>query len=271
MTDPITNAPAASISIDRSRSAIVTGASSGIGRATALQLAENGWRVFAVARRADRLESLVEEAAGYDGVVVPLAADVTDATAVESVREAVERAGGADTLLNIAGGALGTDTVGAGSVDDWEWMFQVNVIGTLRVTQAFLPLLRESGAGTVLNLTSTAGVVAYEGGGGYNAAKHGAHGLTGALRLEEAEHNIRVVEVLPGMVHTEEFSVKRLRGNQEAADDVYAGVEKPLTAEDVADVCHYAVSLPHHINLDQIVMRPVAQAAQHKVIRGAGA
>lgn len=262
--------PVHSTTIDRSRSAVVTGASSGIGRATAAHLARDGWRVFAVARRADRLDSLVAETQGLDGEIVPVVADVTDAAAVDALRAEIESAGGADTLLNIAGGALGTDTVGAGSVDEWEWMFQVNVIGTLRVTQSLLPMLRESGQGTILNLTSTAGVVSYEGGGGYNAAKHGAHGLTGALRLEEAEHNIRVVEVLPGMVHTEEFSVKRLRGNQEAADGVYAGVEKPLTAEDVADVCVYAVSLPHHINLDQIVMRPVAQAAQHKVIRGTG-
>ncbi len=128
-------------------------------------------------------------------------------------------------------------------------------------------MLRAHGEGTVLNLTSTAGIVAYEGGAGYNAAKFGEHGLTWALRLEEAENNIRVVEVLPGMVHTEEFSAKRLRGDAAAAEAVYAGVEKPLTAEDVAEVIAHAVSLPHHINLDQIVVRPVAQAAQHKVIR----
>ena len=169
--------------------------------------------------------------------------------------------------VNIAGGALGTDAVGDGDRADWEWMYRVNVLGTLTMCQAFLPMLRAHGEGTVLNLTSTAAVTAYEGGAGYNAAKMGQHGLTGALRLEEAEHNVRVIEVLPGMVHTEEFSRNRLGGDQSAADAVYAGVEKPLTAEDVAEVCVHAVELPHHVNLDQIVMRPVAQAAQHKVIR----
>jgi NADP-dependent 3-hydroxy acid dehydrogenase YdfG len=130
-------------------------------------------------------------------------------------------------------------------------------------------MLRAHGEGTVLNLTSTAGLIAYEGGAGYNAAKFGQHALTGALRLEEAEHNIRVIEVLPGLVKTDEFALKRMRGDESKAADVYAGVSKPLTAEDVADVCAYAVNLPHHINLDQIVMRPVKQAAQHKLIRDA--
>ncbi|OFT23753.1 oxidoreductase, partial [Micrococcus sp. HMSC30C05] len=186
---------------------------------------------------------------------------------VAALASRVEADGGADTLVNIAGGALGTDAVGVGDRADWEWMYRVNVLGTLTMCQAFLPMLRAHGEGTVLNLTSTAAVTAYEGGAGYNAAKMGQHGLTGALRLEEAEHNVRVIEVLPGMVHTEEFSRNRLGGDQSAADAVYAGVEKPLTAEDVAEVCVHAVELPHHVNLDQIVMRPVAQAAQHKVIR----
>lgn len=146
-------------------------------------------------------------------------------------------------------------------------MFEVNVLGTLHVTQAFLPMLRAHGEATVLNLTSTAAQVAYEGGAGYNAAKSGQHMLTGALRLEEAEHNIRVIEVLPGLVKTEEFTTKRLGGDTAAAQKLYEGVDKPLLAEDVAEVIAQAVTLPHHINLDQIVVRPVAQAAQHKLIR----
>jgi NADP-dependent 3-hydroxy acid dehydrogenase YdfG len=129
-------------------------------------------------------------------------------------------------------------------------------------------MLRAHGEGTVLNLTSTAGLVSYEGGGGYNAAKFAERGMTQALRLEEVGHNLRVVEVLPGLVQTEEFALNRL-GDAEAADKVYAGVAKPLTAEDVAGVVAYAVTLPHHVNLDEIVMRPVAQAAAHKVIRDA--
>lgn len=245
-----------------SRSALVTGASSGIGAATAHRLSTDGWQVFALARRAEKLEHLAEQ----EGII-PIVCDITDPDAVRQAYEQVAEAGGIDTLVNNAGGALGVETIGEGSIEDWRWMFEVNVLGTLNITQAFLPMLREHGEGTVLNLTSTAGVVSYEGGGGYNAAKFGEHGMTGALRLEEAEHNIRVIEVLPGMVHTEEFSAKRLRGDAAAAEAVYAGVDKPLTAEDVAEVIAHSVSLPHHINLDQIVVRPVAQAAQHKVIR----
>lgn len=244
------------------RRALVTGASSGIGAATALRLTSEGWQVFAVARRAEKLEHLAEQ----EGII-PLVCDVTDPDQVAGVLDEITAAGGIDTLINNAGGALGADPVATGSADDWRWMFEVNVLGTLHVTQAFLPMLRAHGEGTILNLTSTAGYVPYEGGAGYNAAKFGQHALTGVLRLEEAEHNIRVIDVLPGMVRTEEFTTKRLRGDAAAAEKLYAGVEKPLLAEDIAEVITHAVTLPHHVNLDQIVVRPVAQAAQHKVIR----
>ncbi len=250
-----------------SHAAVVTGASSGIGRATAARLAAEGWTVYALARRADRLESLAAEVPAGTGRIVPLVTDVTDRAQVDRALAAVEEGGGADTLVCIAGGALGTDPVAQGRPADWDWMYRVNVVGTLNATQAFLPMLRATGRGTVLVLTSTAALASYEGGGGYNAAKMAQHGLVGALRLEEAEHNVRVIEILPGMVHTEEFTVNRLRGDRQGADRVYAGVERPLTAEDVADVCTYAVSAPHHVNLDQVVLRPVAQAAQFKVIR----
>ncbi|TLQ01473.1 SDR family oxidoreductase [Nesterenkonia salmonea] len=245
-----------------SRRALVTGASSGIGAATALRLTSEGWQVFAVARRAEKLEHLAEQ----EGIV-PVVCDVTDAGQVASLLETVTEAGGIDTLINNAGGALGVDSVAQSSAEDWRWMYEVNVLGTLNVTQAFLPMLRAHGEGTVLNLTSTAGTVAYEGGAGYNAAKFGQHSLTSVLRLEEAEHNIRVIEVQPGMVRTDEFAAKRMRGDAAAAEKVYAGVEKPLVAEDVAEIITHAVTVPHHVNLDQIVVRPVAQAAQHKVIR----
>lgn len=249
-----------------SKNAIVTGASSGIGAATVRQLRRNGWNVIAVARREDRLAQLAQETGA-----TPFTVDVTVSEDIERLRtfatETFKTSGGLDTLINIAGGARGVDSVANAKDDDWDWMYQVNVLGTLKVLKAFLPELRQHGFGTVLNLTSTAGHTAYEGGAGYNAAKFGQHALTGALRLEEAEHNIRVIEVAPGMVRTDEFTVNRLGGNQEAADAVYQGVDKPLTAEDVAEVVAYAVGLPHHINLDQIVMRPVAQAAAHKVIR----
>ncbi len=183
------------------------------------------------------------------------------------VTETFAATGGIDTLVNIAGGARGVDPVASASVADWEWMYQVNVLGTLNVVKAFLPALRQHGRGTILTLTSTAGLVAYEGGAGYNAAKFGQHALNNALRLEEAEHNVRVIEVAPGLVQTEEFMLNRLGGDKDAAAKTYQGVAEPLAPEDVADVVRYAIELPQHINLDQIVVRPVAQAAAHKLIR----
>lgn len=243
------------------RAAVVTGASTGIGEATVRRLAADGWKVWAVARRGDRLSRLAEQTGA-----VPVTLDITDDDGVARLVQDVTEAGGIDTLINIAGGARGTDWVADARTSDWEWMYEVNVVGTMKLVRAFLPMLRKHGEGTVLNLTSTAALVSYEGGAGYNAAKAAQRAMTRALRLEEVENNLRVVEVLPGMVYTEEFSLNRL-GDQAAAEKVYAGVEKPLTAEDVADVVAYAVSVPHHVNLDEIVVRPVAQAAAHKVIR----
>lgn len=253
--------------MDRQPAALVTGATSGIGRATAKKLVSDGWTVFAAGRRQEHLESLATESEELSGRLIPVATDVTDAASIDALLSTVETAGGVDTILNIAGGALGAESIADAKIEDWRWMIETNVFGSLRIIQKFLPMLRAHGEGTILNLTSTAGVGAYEGGGGYNAAKFGQHALTGALRLEEAEHNIRVVEVLPGLVKTDEFAFKRMRGDGSKAANVYAGVSKPLTADDVADVCSYAVNLPHHINLDEIVMRPVKQAAQHKLIR----
>jgi NADP-dependent 3-hydroxy acid dehydrogenase YdfG len=242
--------------------AVVTGASSGIGAATVRALRNSGWDVVAVARRADRLAVLAEETGA-----VAMPGDVTDQASVDKLAAEVLATGGIDALVNIAGGAFGVDSIADGKFADWEKMYEVNVLGSLRMIQAFLPALRESGQGSVVLLTSTAGIVAYEGGGGYVAAKFAQHSMAGTLRLEEAEHNVRVIDILPGLVQTDEFSLNRLGGDQEAADNVYAGVEKPLLAEDVADVIAYSLNLPHHVNLDQIVMRPVAQAAAHKLIR----
>lgn len=242
--------------------AVVTGASSGIGRAAVAALRGSGWDVFAVARRGDRLEALAEETGA-----TAVAADITDDADVRRLVDTVTVAGGVDALVNIAGGAFGVDSVADARLADWELMYNVNVLGTLRITQAFLPALRANGHGSVLLLTSTAGFTAYEGGGGYVAAKFAEHSLANTLRLEEAEHNVRVIEIAPGMVRTDEFSLNRLGGDREAADRVYAGVDKPLTAEDVADVVAYSLNVPHHVNLDTIVIRPVAQAAAHKVIR----
>nr|WP_218847096.1 SDR family oxidoreductase [Psychromicrobium silvestre] len=244
--------------------ALVTGASTGIGQATVRALTAQGWQVFAVARRAERLERLAAETGA---IVIP--ADITEDADVARILAEVTAGGGIDTLINIAGGARGAEKVAEGKSEDWDWMYRVNVLGTMKLTQAFLPMLRAERRGTVLNLTSTAALVAYEGGAGYNAAKFAQRALTQALRLEEVEHNLRVIEVLPGMVQTEEFALNRMAGNKEAAAKVYQGVAAPLTAEDVAEVVRYAVTLPHHVNLDEIVLRPVAQAAAHKVIRNA--
>lgn len=244
--------------------ALVTGASSGIGAATVRALVASGWDVVAVARRKDRLAKLAEETGA-----TPITADVTNSADVAKLAADVMAGGGLDALINNAGGAFGVDTVAEGKFDDWEQMYNVNVLGTLRLTQAFLPALRKSGRGSVLILTSTAGLTAYESGGGYVAAKHAERALANTLRLEEAENNVRVIEVAPGMVRTEEFALNRLAGDEEAAQKVYQGVEKPLTAEDVADVIAYALNAPHHVNIDQLVVRPLAQPANHKVIRTA--
>ena len=243
--------------------AVVTGASTGIGEATVRRLRESGWTVYAVARRAERLEELARETGAS---AVPT--DITDQAQVDALRDRVlGEQGTVDAILNISGGARGTDTVADAKDEDWQWMYDVNVMGTLRVVRAFLPTLRANGEGTVLNLTSIAAQRAYEGGAGYNAAKYAERAMTEALRLEEAEHNVRVVEVAPGLVHTPEFSLMRLGGDQAAADKIYAGVEKPLSGQDVAEVCAFAVELPHHVDLDTITVKPVAQAAPHKIIR----
>ncbi|MCC9196320.1 SDR family oxidoreductase [Arthrobacter sp. zg-Y820] len=264
MTSAVTSpAPSAAQSspVQRAKRAVVTGASSGIGAAAVRALRASGWDVVAVARREEKLQALAEETGAQT-----VTADVTDSKSVTKMAEEVLAGGGVDALINNAGAAFGMDSVAEGKLSDWEAMYNVNVIGALRVTQAFLPALRESGQGSILMLTSTAALAAYEGGAGYCAAKSAEQALAETLRLEEAENNVRVIEILPGMVKTAEFSRNRL-GNEEAAEKVYAGVAEPLTAEDVADVMAYSLNLPHHINLDKVVLRPLAQAANHKVIR----
>ena len=167
--------------------------------------------------------------------------DVTDRAAVDAFAERLDRC---DVLVNNAGGAFGADTVAQGDPADWQAMFDVNVLGTLHVTQALLPRLIASGAGTIVVMGSTAGFVAYEGGGGYVAAKHAEHAIAGTLRLELYDQPVRVIEIAPGMVRTDEFAVNRYRGDEERAAAVYAGVSEPLTAEDVADTVAWAVTRP---------------------------
>ncbi|MEU4216047.1 SDR family oxidoreductase [Actinoplanes sp. NPDC026623] len=245
--------------------AVVTGASSGIGAATARRLARaEGFHVVAAARRLDRLEKLVAEI-GPDATA--FACDVTSDASVAALAASVAGLGAPVTLLvNNAGGARGMDPVAAGSAADWQWMYDVNVLGTLRVTQALLPAIEASGAGTVVTIGSTAAFTVYEGGAGYTAAKHAQTALVGTLRLELAGRPVRVVEIDPGMVRTEEFSLNRL-GDPGKADAIYAGVREPLVADDIADCVAWVATRPQHVNIDRLVVRPIAQAAQHKVAR----
>ncbi|URM90188.1 SDR family NAD(P)-dependent oxidoreductase [Streptomyces sp. MRC013] len=244
--------------------AVVTGASSGIGAATARHLAATGHHVVLTARREDRITALAAELTEAGHRATAYALDVTDRSAVDAFAASLDRC---DVLVNNAGGALGADPVATGDPEDWRRMYEVNVIGTLHMTQALLPALTASGAGTVVVVSSTAGHAAYEGGAGYVAAKHGARVLAETLRLEIVGTPVRVIEVAPGMVKTEGFAMTRFRGDTERAAKVYEGVPDPLTADDVADTITWAVTRPPHVNVDLLVVRPRAQASNHKVHR----
>ncbi|MFD0519783.1 SDR family oxidoreductase [Paractinoplanes durhamensis] len=245
--------------------AVVTGASSGIGAATARRLAREGYHVVAAARRADRLDELVKE---IGPAATAVECDITDDASVANLATVVAGLDGALTLLvNNAGGARGLDPVATGAVDDWQWMYDVNVLGTLRMTKALLPALVASGEGTIIAVGSTAAFTVYEGGGGYTAAKHAQAALVGTLRLEVVDKKVRVMEIDPGMVRTDEFSLNRFDGDQARADAIYDGVKEPLVADDIADCIAFMATRPHHVNIDKLVIRPIAQAAQHKVHR----
>lgn len=249
------------------QTAVVTGASSGIGAATARSLAKAGYRVVLAARRADRIAAIAKEIRDGGGQASAQQLDVTDKAAVDKFAAALDRC---HVLVNNAGGAIGTETVAEADPADWRAMYETNVIGTLHVTQALLPSLAASGDGTVVVVSSTAGQVAYEGGGGYVAAKHGAHAIAATLRLELCGEPVRVIEIAPGMVRTDEFALNRYRGDEAKSATVYTGVAEPLLAEDIADTITWAVTRPSHVNVDLLVIRPRAQAAQHKVHRENG-
>jgi NADP-dependent 3-hydroxy acid dehydrogenase YdfG len=231
--------------------AVVTGASAGIGEATARILAARGFHVVAVARRADLIQELAAE---IDGTAI--VADVTVGAAVDKLAGRLSRV---DVLVNNAGGAKGLETVADADLEHWRWMWETNVLGTLRVTRALLPKLIDSGDGLIVTITSIAAMEIYDGGSGYTAAKHAQGALHRTLRGELLGKPVRLTEIAPGAVETE-FSLVRFDGDQQRADAVYTGMT-PLTAADVAEVIGFVASRPPHVNLDQIIIRPRDQAS----------
>jgi NADP-dependent 3-hydroxy acid dehydrogenase YdfG len=230
---------------------VVTGASSGIGEAAAKKLAAQGFHVVAVARRADRINALADEIGG-----TAIVADVTDDGAVDALAAELGRV---DVLVNNAGGARGLELVADANFEHWRWMWETNVLGTLRVTRALLPQLIESGDGLIVTVTSIAALEVHDGGAGYTAAKHAQGALHRTLRGELLGKPVRLTEIAPGAVETE-FSLVRFDGDQQRADTVYTGIT-PLGAADVAEVIAFVASRPSHVNLDMVVMRPRDQAS----------
>jgi NADP-dependent 3-hydroxy acid dehydrogenase YdfG len=241
------------------RTAVITGASSGIGAATAVRLAKEGFDVVMGARR---IEKMREIAAPVGAVALPL--DVRDRASVEAFAAQIDRC---DVLVNNAGGALGLTPLAEADDAHWRGMWETNVLGLMFVTRALLPKLEASGDGHIVNVGSIAGFETYHGGAGYTSVKHGVRAITRTLRLELLGKPVRITEVNPGLVETE-FSIVRL-GSEERAKKVYEGMT-PLTGDDIADCIAWAVTRPRHVNIDEIVVRPVAQATARDVARGAG-
>ncbi len=233
------------------RVAVVTGASAGIGAATARTLAAHGFHVVCAARRADRIAALAREIGG-----TAIVTDVADGAAVDALARSLDRV---DVLVNNAGGAKGLEPVAEADVEHWRWMWETNVLGTLRVTRALLPKLIESGDGLIVTVTSIAALEVYDGGSGYTSAKHAQGAVHRTLRGELLGKPVRLTEIAPGAVETE-FSLVRFGGDQQRADAVYAGIT-PLVAADVAEVIGFVASRPSHVNLDQIVIRPRDQVS----------
>ena len=239
------------------KTAVVTGASSGIGAATARRLAAEGFAVVVGARRLERCETLAAEIGGR---ALPL--DVTDSSSVAAFADAIDSC---HVLVNNAGGALGVAPVEEADEEQWRWMYDANVLGVMRVTKALLPRLVDSGAGHIVVMGSVAGLWAYPGGAGYTAAKHGARVVRETLRRELLGQPVRVTEIDPGMVETE-FSLVRFDGDAERAAQVYDGVDA-LTADDIADCVAWAVTRPSHVNIDQLVVMPRDQAGPEHIHR----
>ena len=237
--------------------ALVTGASAGIGEATARRLAEAGYRVIAAARRIDRLERLAAEIGGEAREL-----DVTDPGSVATLAAGIERL---DLLVNNAGGALGLDPVEDSDDERWRVMWETNVLGLMRMTRALLPALRAGDGGHVINVGSVSGFEVYVGGAGYTSVKHAARAVTRTLRLELLGEPIRVTEINPGLAETE-FALVRFGGDREKAASTYDGM-RPLTGDDVAQCIVWAASRPAHVNIDEIVVRPRDQATVFHVHR----
>lgn len=232
------------------RTAVVTGASSGIGEAIARELAAQGYDVYVGARRLDRLQRVADEIGG-----TAMELDVTSDESVQAFTETIERA---DILVNNAGGAKGMTSVADADLDDWRWMWETNVLGTLRLTKALLPKLIDSGDGLIVTITSVAAFVAYDNGAGYTSAKHAQAVLHRTLRGELLGKPVRLTEIAPGAVETE-FSLVRFDGDEERAAKVYEGID-PLVAQDIAEIVGFVASRPSHVNLDQIIVKPRDQA-----------
>ncbi|MCI1210474.1 SDR family oxidoreductase [Bifidobacterium tibiigranuli] len=250
---------------ETTKRAVVTGASSGIGAATVHALVAAGWSVVALARREDKLKALAEE---IGSAVSYVACDITDEDSTQQAVDEIIQGGGVKALVNCAGGAIGKDAVAEASLDDWRNMYELNVIGTLRITQKLLPTLKAApGGGTVLIVSSTAGIEPYEGGAGYCASKSAERIMARVLRLEQIGQPLRVIDISPGLVKTDEFSVKRFGGDAAKAAAVYQGVPNPLTADDVAESIRWALDQPDTVDIDSIVVRPRAEGSYTKLYR----
>ena len=243
--------------VSDAKTAVITGASSGIGAATAIALYASGFRLILGARRLDKLRRV-----GEPLCAVCMELDVTDPASVEAFCNAIPEV---HVLVNNAGGALGLDTIANAKDEDWSRMYDTNVLGLMRMTRALLPKLEASGAGHIVNVGSIAGREAYPGGGGYNAVKFAVNAITKVMRLELNGKPIRITEIAPGMTETE-FSLVRFEGDAERAAKVYAGLT-PLCPEDIADSIQWAVTRPSHVNIDEIVLKPLAQASATVVSR----
>jgi NADP-dependent 3-hydroxy acid dehydrogenase YdfG len=242
--------------------AVITGASSGIGAATARLLAQNGYHVIAAARRTDRLEALSKE----DSEIEAIKLDVTLQADIDALINHLQGKP-VSVLINCAGGAFDANSVNDSDPEIWKKTYDVNVVGSVRMVKAITPLMQKFGRGHIVMISSTAGHRSYENGGSYVAAKFAETSLVETLRLELNGQPIRVTEIAPGMVKTDEFAIQRFDGDAEKAAKVYEGVTRPLVAEDVAEAIRWSVMLPSHFNVDSLTIRPLAQAAQHKVYR----